>query len=138
MKIVDQELINNLYIAADKSDRKRSHHLLHSSHQDKVQRLLIAMKQGSYVEPHYHELPHQWELFQVLDGLVKVTLYFNDGTVREIFNVGDNSFIKLIELQPNEIHSVECLSEQALLLEVKEGPFSPNFAKVFLTEQLEL
>ncbi|WP_305815682.1 WbuC family cupin fold metalloprotein [Photobacterium leiognathi] len=132
MKTIDQEIINNLYIAADTSDRKRAHYLLHTSHQDKVQRLLIAMKQGSYVEPHYHELPHQWELFQVLDGLVKVTLYSDDGVIRETFNIGGNSSIKLIELQPNEIHSVECLSEQALLLEVKEGPFNAEFAKSFI------
>lgn len=132
MEIIDQELINNLYIAANKSDRKRSHHLLHKSHQDKVQRLLIAMIQGSYVEPHYHELPHQWELFQVLEGLVRVTLYHHDGVVKNKFDVGDSSYIKLIELQPNEIHSVECLSEQALLLEVKEGPFDPDFAKSFI------
>ncbi|HIF9248499.1 TPA: WbuC family cupin fold metalloprotein [Photobacterium damselae] len=132
MKIIDQELINNLYIAADKSDRKRSHHLLHSSHQDKVQRLLIAMKQGSYVEPHYHELPHQWELFQVLEGLVKVTICSNDSSGNKYFEIGGNSKIKIIEIQPYEIHSVECLSEQALLLEVKEGPFNPEFAKRFL------
>ncbi len=132
MKIIDQELINNLYIAADKSDRKRSHHLLHSSHQDKVQRLLIAMKQGSYVEPHYHELSHQWELFQVLEGLVKVTICSNDSYGNKYFEVGGNSKIKIIEIQPYEIHSVECLSEQALLLEVKEGPFNPEFAKRFL------
>lgn len=132
MKIIDQEIINNLYIAADKSDRKRSHYLLHSSHQDKVQRLLIAMKQGSYVEPHYHELPHQWELFQVLDGSVKVTLYSNDGSGNKYFEMGDDSKIKIIEIQPYEIHSVECLSEQALLLEVKEGPFNLEFAKRFL------
>lgn len=132
MEIIDQELVKKLYIDAIKSDRKRSHYLLHKSHQDKVQRLLIAMIKGSYVEPHYHELPHQWELFQVLDGLVKVTLYCNDSSVKKCLEIGDNSDVKLIEIQPNEIHSVECLSEQALLLEVKEGPFDPSFAKSFV------
>lgn len=132
MDVIDQELINKLYIEAKKSDRKRSHYLLHKSHQDKVQRLLIAMIKGSYVEPHFHELPHQWELFQVLDGLVKITFYSNDGSVNKCLEIGDNSDVKLIEIHPNESHSVECLSKKALLFEVKEGPFDPNFAKKFI------
>ncbi len=82
-----KSLLIKLYICAKKSNRKRSHHLLHKSHHDKVQRLLIAMMKGSYVEPHYHEQPHQWELFQVLDGLVKVTLYCNGGSIDKSFEI---------------------------------------------------
>ncbi len=132
MKLINKELVNELYNSASRSDRKRAHYLLHSSHQDKVQRLLIAMKRGSYVEPHFHELPHQWEMFQVLEGLIIVRLYHDNGIEKEFFEVGEKSNIKLIEIQPNEIHSVECLSENALVLEVKEGPFHENFAKSFI------
>lgn len=31
-----------------------------------------------------------------------------------------------------EIHSVECISNKTLMLEIKEGPFNPDFAKVMV------
>lgn len=129
MKIVDDLLIKTLYIEAKNNQRKRSHHLLHNSHDDKVQRLLIALIKDSFVEPHYHELPHQWELFFILDGSVELTLYSSDNVIDNIIVLGKKSGIYSIELPPTQIHSLKCISDTALLLEVKEGPFDPDFAK---------
>nr|WP_256467817.1 WbuC family cupin fold metalloprotein [Yersinia ruckeri] len=121
-----------MFSRAANSERKRAHLLLHDSHQEKVQRLLIAMVQGSYVDPHYHELPHQWELFVVLQGEVRVSLYDKDGPVVSVRDYGPTQTVAIMELEPGEIHSVECISDCALLLEVKEGPFDPTFAKAFI------
>ncbi|HCM64417.1 MAG TPA: cupin fold metalloprotein, WbuC family [Morganella sp. (in: Bacteria)] len=129
MKVVDNLLIETLYTEAKNNQRKRSHHLLHNSHDDKVQRLLIALIKDSFVEPHYHELPHQWELFFILDGSVELTLYSSDNVIDNIIVLGKKSGIYSIELPPTQIHSLKCISDTALLLEVKEGPFDPNFAK---------
>lgn len=131
MKKIGKDVIQNLYHEAEISVRKRSHYLLHNSHSEKVQRLLIGLIKGSYVEPHYHELPHQWEMFVVLRGEVRVTLYTNNGDVNDVFLVNSNNENNIIELSPNEVHSLECLSDKALLLEVKEGPFIHEFAKSF-------
>ncbi|AUQ40660.1 WbuC family cupin fold metalloprotein [Yersinia ruckeri] len=131
MQIIDNELINKLYQQAEVSDRKRSHHQLHGSHQDKVQRLLIAFVKGSYVEPHFHELPHQWEMFNVIEGCVKVCVYSDIGEVIEELFFGLEENNKFVEFSPYEIHSVECISEKALMLEIKEGPFDSIFAKTF-------
>lgn len=54
------------------------------------------MMKRDYVDPHFHELSHQWELFQVLDGLVKITFYSNDGSVNKCLEISDNSNVKLI------------------------------------------
>ncbi|MCE0812482.1 WbuC family cupin fold metalloprotein [Buttiauxella sp. S04-F03] len=131
MQLIDNIQLQQLYLEASKSERLRTHFLLHDSHQDHVQRLIIAMVQGSYVEPHYHELSNQWELFSVLDGVIKVTLYSTDGGVIQSFNAGPGEDISLIQFAAGDIHGIECLSKTALLLEVKEGPFNPEFAKVF-------
>ncbi|EMV2013481.1 WbuC family cupin fold metalloprotein [Proteus mirabilis] len=133
MRYIDNLSLVNLYKEAEKSERLRSHLLLHQSHQDKVQRLLIALVKGSYVEPHYHELPHQWEMFVILEGTIKVTLYDHMGSIIENFLAGENTDISIVSLEPNEIHSIKCISSQALMLEIKEGPFDPNYAKKFLT-----
>ncbi|MCW6033893.1 WbuC family cupin fold metalloprotein [Pantoea sp. JK] len=131
MRLIDDAMIQSLFDSAVSSERKRSHILLHNSQQDKVQRLLIGLVQGSYVEPHYHELPHQWELFTVLEGVLEITLYNENGEILSKFNAGPTSNTKFIEFAPGDIHSVECISERALMLEVKEGPFDDKFAKAF-------
>lgn len=121
----------SLFEQAALSPRKRTHLNLHASFDEKVQRLYIAMLKGSYVEPHYHALPHQWEMFLVLQGVVVLSLYNNDGSVIKSLIIGEGQDIQAIELQPNDIHSVECISDRALMLEVKEGPFNSEFAKIF-------
>lgn len=71
------------------------------------------------------------ENFFVLEGEIKVCLYNSDGTVRKTVFVGDGNKTRAIEFFPNDIHSVECISDKAIMLEIKEGPFNPNMSKVF-------
>lgn len=130
MKLLESALLTQLYDDASISGRLRSHFLLHASHAEKVQRLLIAMLKGSYVEPHYHELPHQWEMFILLHGKIRVCLYSVSGEILRSLIIDENDSLPLVEFSPGDIHSVECLSDRALLLEVKEGPFDPQNAKI--------
>lgn len=132
MKLVDTTVIERLYREAKTSERKRSHYLLHDSHQDKVQRLLIGLVKGSYVEPHYHALPHQWEMFTVLEGRIRLNIHSHEGAVLRSILAGPAEGVVSVELQPMEIHSLECMSDKALLLEVKEGPFDAKQPKLFL------
>ena len=134
MRKITQADIKTLFEQANYSHRKRAHLNLHASFDDKVQRLYIALLKGSYVEPHYHVLAHQWEMFIVQSGVLKVTLHNKDGSVISSCLVGDEQDIQAIEFKPGDIHSVECISEQALMLEIKEGPFIEKHAKVLLKE----
>ncbi|EFO1786242.1 WbuC family cupin fold metalloprotein [Escherichia coli] len=131
MRVITCTELHELYDNARKSERLRAHLLLHSCHDDKVQRLVIGMVKGSYVEPHFHELPHQWEMFIVMEGQIKVCLYNQSGAIVRAFVAGDDADSSVVEFAPGDIHSVECISEQALMMEVKEGPFDSNYAKVF-------
>ncbi|CAH6636737.1 WbuC family cupin fold metalloprotein [Pseudocitrobacter vendiensis] len=131
MRLIDGSILDELFRSAENSERLRSHYLLHASHQEKVQRLLIAFVRGSYVEPHCHELPHQWEMFVVMQGQLEVCLYDENGKVQNRFLVGEGSETCVVEFAPGDIHSVECLSSRALMMEVKEGPFDPSRAKAF-------
>lgn len=132
MRLIDNDQLEDLYKQAEESARLRSHLLMHNSHQDKVQRLLIALVKGSFVEPHYHELSHQWEMFVVMQGEIQVCLHSDSGEVIKEFTAGDSSGVKIVEFSPGDIHSVKCLSSRALMMEVKEGPFDPSFAKAFV------
>ncbi|MGI2095712.1 WbuC family cupin fold metalloprotein [Shewanella glacialipiscicola] len=131
MRIFGTTQFDYLFQDAALSPRKRTHLNLHSSFDDKVQRLYIAMLKGSYVEPHYHNLPHQWEMFFVLQGVIHLKLFNADGSLKESVLIGEGHDVLSMELQPNDIHSVECISDRVLMLEIKEGPFKPECAKVF-------
>lgn len=136
MRKITQSDIQLLFEQASNSPRKRAHLNLHASFDDKVQRLYIALLKGSYVEPHYHELAHQWEMFIVQSGMLKVTLYNKAGSVINSFLVGNGQDVQSVEFQSGDIHSVECVSEQALMLEIKEGPFIEKYAKVLLSQKI--
>ncbi|MDX1281581.1 WbuC family cupin fold metalloprotein [Shewanella colwelliana] len=131
MRFFSTAHLNKLFDEAALSPRKRTHLNLHATFDDKVQHLYIAMLKGSFVEPHYHELPHQWEMFVVLQGVIHFMLYDEDGSVKQSMLIGVGHDVQSIEIQPHDIHSVECLSDKALLLEIKEGPFKPELAKIF-------
>ncbi|CBA32055.1 WbuC family cupin fold metalloprotein [Cronobacter turicensis] len=131
MRLIETSQLDVLFEQAKSSERLRSHLLLHDSHQEKVQRLLIAMVRGSYVEPHYHELPQQWEMFTILQGQIQVTLFNIKGEILTQFLAGEGTGVSIVELSPGDIHSVECVSEKAIMMEVKEGPFDPAYAKAF-------
>ncbi|ASM52821.1 hypothetical protein PNIG_a0511 [Pseudoalteromonas nigrifaciens] len=133
MRKITQSDIELLFEQASNSPRKRAHLNLHTSFDDKVQRLYIALLQGSYVEPHYHAFAHQWEMFIVQSGVLKVTLHHKDGSVISSFLVGDEQDTQAIEFKPGDVHSVECVSEHALMLEIKEGPFVEMHAKILLS-----
>lgn len=131
MRLIERAQLDLLHKEATKSVRLRSHFLMHNTHEEKVQRLLISLVKGSFVEPHYHELPHQWEMFIVIQGCLKICLYNTHGGIIETFLVGENTGISIVEFSPGDIHSVECVSNNALMMEVKEGPFDSTHAKVF-------
>ncbi|MCE2594072.1 WbuC family cupin fold metalloprotein [Motilimonas cestriensis] len=131
MRTFGSDELEYLFQQAELSQRARAHLNLHQSYDDKVQRLYIAMLKGSYVEPHFHELPHQWEMFMVVQGVINLKLYHLDGSEKASLFLGEGHDIKSMELHPNEIHSVECISDKALLLEIKEGPFDVEYAKKF-------
>jgi cupin fold WbuC family metalloprotein len=88
------------------------------------------MIKGSYVEPHYHELPQQWEMFSILEGAVSI--FNSEGVLCKDVMLGLEYGCVSVELEPGVIYSIECISDRAFLMEVKEGPFDSRFAKVLV------
>ena len=105
MRILDRRFLQSLNQSEADSKCKRAHLNLHSILSEKVQRLLIALKLGSYIEPRYHEFPHQWEMFVVTEGVVEVIFYTDKGKVRRSL-LGDSQDCKVIAIHPFYIHSV--------------------------------
>ncbi|MCH4996224.1 WbuC family cupin fold metalloprotein [Pectobacterium versatile] len=133
MRVFDQNFLSDVNKQASENIRKRAHLNLHGDYNEKIQRLFISLIEGSFVEPHYHELPHQWEMFVVIDGIVEVIFYSQEGKELNKLIVGQGQDCCALEIHPFDIHSVRCLSKKALMLEIKEGPFNIEDAKVMVS-----
>lgn len=130
-KLFDKKVLEDLKLKAYSSSRKRSHYNIHTSYNESVQKVLICLLKDTYIPPHFHKYSHQSELFIVVKGSIKVIIFDKNGNCENIFFLGEKYNDSLIEIYPNTIHSVLCESDEAFILEVKEGPFLENDCKEF-------
>jgi cupin fold WbuC family metalloprotein len=131
---IDQALFDTVAAAAADSPRRRRNHNFHAP-ADRVQRFLNVLQPGTYVRPHRHrrERPGEgFECFLVLQGEVGLLLLDGGGRVlgRERISAGGPLFG--IELAEGVIHTLVALSADAVLMEIKQGPYEPSADKDFL------
>ena len=120
MKIIDDQLVNDLAEEAKKSPRLRKNYNFHQSLEDKCHRFLNALEPGTEIPVHHH--PTKDETFVILKGKVRVSTYDDDGELIETCVISQESGIYGVDIPKNVWHGVECL-EPSVLLECKEGPF---------------
>lgn len=130
-RIFDQSTFEELRLQAEASPRKRAHYNLHHSYKEPVQKVLICMLRETYIPPHYHEHAYQTELFIVLQGSVKLIIFDENGGIRKEVAMGEGSGTSMAEIEPNVFHTIVCESDDAFVMEVKEGPFVEDQSKVF-------
>ncbi len=123
---LDNNLYEKLLNEATESPRKRSHYNLHESHNDPVQRLCIALKKGTYVKPHHHPKSNKWELMLALKGESTLIIFDKEGVILERHTLSPNQNMSGIELKPNTWHTIFPQSQESVILEVKEGPYTPS------------
>jgi len=124
MKLND-ELFERLLYSAQNTPRKRSHQNLHASFDDPVQRLCIGLVRGTYVRPHFHAQANKWEMMLALRGSVGVLFFDHAGVVKERHELKPSNSLTALEIVPGILHAVFPLTDKAILLEIKEGPYSP-------------
>lgn len=123
---LDDCFFSELLEKANSSGRKRAHYNLHQRLDEPVQRLCIALKSGTYVRPHHHKEANKWELMIVLKGEVGLTLFDESGAVIDQLIIAPGATLSGLELKPNTWHTVYPLSNEAIIIEVKEGPYTPS------------
>ena len=123
---LDNNFFDKLISQAHQSPRKRSHYNLHKDLDEPVQRLCIALLKGTYVRPHHHPQNNKWELMLALKGQVCLLIFNTDGAIVEKHTLCSGESLSGIELEPNTWHTVIPLTENAIILEVKEGPYTPT------------
>ena len=131
MKHVDSALFEILCGRAEESPRRRAHHLIHDSHDEAVQRMVIALQPGTYFRPHRHSAPPKWELVLVLKGAAAWIGFDEHGGVSGRIEAGAHRDSKGLEYPPGTWHSLVCLMPDTVVFECKPGPFTPIQDKDF-------
>jgi len=129
MKTIDRPFLDDLGRQAAASRRRRQHFNLHTSYADPCQRLVNSLMHDSYIRPHRHSVDPKFETLIALQGAMGCIHFDDRGNVARLVRFGAGSDCPAIVVEPNEWHTVVALSETAVLLEVKAGPFDPSAAK---------
>lgn len=122
---LDDDFFNRLLMQADNSARKRSHYNLHRELSESVQRLCVGLKKGTYIRPHYHPKSNKWELMTVLRGVICVLVFDQSGKVLERLQLNCGEALSAFELKPGTWHTLFPITDNAVMIEIKEGPYQP-------------
>lgn len=123
MKIIDEQLLNEVGAQAKESPRLRMNYNFHQSLDEKCHRFLNAVEPGTEVPIHKH--PTKDETFIILRGKVKVSTFNDDGTIRDSIILSHEDGRYGVDIPKNVWHTLECI-ESATIFEGKEGPFVPH------------
>jgi cupin fold WbuC family metalloprotein len=131
---IDQELFDAVAAGAARSPRRRLNHNFHAP-ADAVQRFLNVLQPGTYVRPHRHRrgVPGEgFECFLVLQGEIGLLLLDGNGTVIQRERIRAAGPLRGIELAEGTFHTLVALTADAVILEIKQGPYVPAADKDFL------
>jgi cupin fold WbuC family metalloprotein len=131
---IDQALFDRVAAAARTSPRLRRNHNLHAE-PDLVQRFLNVLQPGTYVRPHRHLRASPgagFECFVVLQGAIGLLLLDDAGTVLRRERLDAAGPLRGMELAEGQVHTLVALTPDAVMFEIKQGPYEPAVDKDFL------
>lgn len=129
LKLITDDLLDRLTAQAADQPRRRSHHNIHESFDDPVQKLLVAATRDSYFRPHRH--PDKREFALVLRGQFEIILFDDSGGVSARQRIGDNTGVNGFEIPAATWHCWLVKSDNGIFFEAKQGPYDPKTAAEF-------
>lgn len=123
MDLINISLLDKVSKSAKESERLRMNYNFHESLDSPAQRLLNALEPGTVLPIHRHI--HSNETYILLRGIIDVIYYDNDkveiNRVRLDLNIGNIG----INIPKSQWHTIEVLSSDTVIFEVKDGPYTP-------------
>jgi cupin fold WbuC family metalloprotein len=130
MRTIDHDLMDRLRDEARANPRRRSIHRFHE-HEEPVQRMLNALCDDSYVQPHRHANPDKVELFSALSGRLLVLTFDDAGAVKAHQVLDPAGPVVGAEIPPRTWHAILALDPVSVALEIIQGPFDAATHKQF-------
>jgi len=108
---------------AGSNPRKRIRLCAHRDVEDELHEMLIIHKKDIYVRPHKHL--NKSESFHIIEGLVDVVVFDDDGSIIEVIKMGDYSsgLMFYYRLSDPYYHTLIIRSDFLVFHETANGPF---------------
>ena len=120
---ITQETLDTLTAQAKASERLRQSMDLRTSSEDQSQRILNAVEPGTVVPIHRHRSTS--ETVVLVRGRLIERFYDDAGkiTAEVLMEVGGNC--PVLQVPAGQWHSIEVLDSGTVILEAKDGPYTP-------------
>ena len=125
VEVISGSRLAHLKVLAAESPLHRSRILLHRSHADVVQEMVICIHYDSYIRPHRHPTGKA-ESYHIIEGELQVNIYNDTGKDRTTFRLGGTSRNVMYRLAGGIYHQPLAVSEWAIYHEVYTGPFDKD------------
>ena len=121
--VIDKELLDNLTAQAKINPRLRQSFDLRNSAEDKSQRMLNALEPGTVMPIHRHHASS--ETVVILRGKIRWIFYDDQGRITESTELRSDGDIRILNVEKDRWHSLECHESGSVLYESKNGPYHP-------------
>lgn len=121
--LLTKDILNQLTLNAMESSRLRMNYNLHETTLDRAQRLFNALEPGTKVPIHRHR--DTVETIVMLRGSLVIKFFDDRCEELERHVLRANSDIFGVNVPIGIWHDVDVLESGTILLEIKEGPYSP-------------
>lgn len=119
----DRSDIDRFKQLSSKNPRRRIRLCAHGSPDDRLHEMLIVHERGTYVRPHKH--PGKTESTHIIEGLVDVVVFDDDGRVEEVIRMGDYASGRVFyyRMATPVFHTLIIRSDVLVFHEITNGPF---------------
>lgn len=121
--VIDQKILDELSEQAKANHRLRQAMDLRNSPEDNSQRMLNAMEPGTIMPIHRHH--GSSEAVVILRGRIRWIIYDENGNETERVVLDADGDLRMLNVEKDRWHSLECLESGSVLYESKDGPYHP-------------
>ena len=120
---ITQVILDDLTAQAKASPRLRMNLDLRNSPSDGSQRMLNALEPGTVMPIHRHR--GSSETVVIIRGKIQWVFYDDNGIETERVTLDANGDLRMLNVERDRWHSLECLEEGSVLFECKNGAYAP-------------
>ena len=120
---ITQAILDKLSEEAKESPRLRMAMDLRNSPEDQSQRMLNALEPGTVMPIHRHH--GSSETVVILRGKIQWIFYDENGAETERVVLDAYGEPRMLNVEKDRWHSLECLESSSVLYESKDGPYHP-------------
>ena len=119
--VIGEEILDSLTAQAKASQRLRQNYDLRNSVSDGSQRMLNALEPGTVMPIHRHH--GSSETVVIIRGCIRWIFYDENGNETERVTLDANGEPRMLNVEKNRWHSLECLESGSVLYESKDGGY---------------